>query len=385
MTVYGMDSRRRMWTAPSATAPARAGRVGAAQVVAAELIAMLLLAAVLLPYGSPLPLGLAALLAPAVLRWRGRWWYEVAQARLRLGRPEQPPSVHALAGEGEAGGGEAGGGVGIGQDADGWFAAMAVAPEGAGAQGSAARAPRLDTLVRFTDDRMSLQVLVHHPAAAPGVDAASPCVRSSQELRGALGVAAPAGVWIVLRGRSRAAGAGELDVGRRLRGALARIAASLQTRGFRARVLDGPELESVLRRSRVGPDQARTPAATAHESWRRWQTGRLAHVSFGATRWPARVPPDLLADLGRVGDGIEGWTSMTVSGIQAPDRQRGPTGARLVVRIVAPVDQLAHATRRLRAHARALGVSLVRLDGEHGPAVYATAPTAAPYGWGRPW
>jgi type VII secretion protein EccE len=366
-----------MWTAPRLTAPPRTGRFGPAQVVAAELIAILLVAAVHVPVGSLLPVAVAALLAPAVLRWRGRWWYEVVQARLRLRHGALVPPIHTLTDEG----------VGIGLDEEGWFAAMAVAPANTNAGRTSARAPCLDSLVRHAGDRISVQVLVQHSTAATDVDPMSLCARSYQELRSALGVA-PVAVWIVLRLASRDARAGaarDVSAGRQLRSALARVGTGLNSQGLRHRVLDGPELGATLRRSRIGPDHAGTPAATPHESWRRWRTGRFAHVSFGATRWPTRVPPDLLTELGRVGHGIEVWISMVLAEVRAPDRPRGPSGMRLVVRIVAPVERIGDAARRLRAHARALGVSLVRLDGEQGPAVYATAPTAAPYGWGRSW
>ena len=380
MTVYGVDSHRRVWTAPRLTSPARTGRWGSAQVVAGELIAMLLAAALLLPIGPLLAVGLALLLAPALLRWRGRWWYEVGHDRLRLRRRRLragAPSIRTLSHEGAD--------IGMGVDEDGWFAALAVTPPGGDVGGS--RTPRLDALVRHAGSRIGLQVLVHHPMTATNVDPDSLCATSYEELRSSLGLAPPAEVLIVVRRRPRDARAGadqDLTAGRALRSALGRLGAGLRAHGFTHRVLDGPELAGALHRSLRGPDAAMT-GGPPRESWRRWRTGRFAHVSFGATRWPARVPPDLLADLGRVCGAVEVWSSLVIGEIPAPDRARGPDGARLVVRVVAPAEGIGEAAQRLRAHARALGVSLIRLDGEQGPAAYATAPTAAPYGWGSSW
>jgi hypothetical protein len=58
--------------------------------------------------------------------------------------------------------------------------------------------------------------------------------------------------------------------------------------------------------------------------------------------------------------------------------------SRMLVRVVAPPDLQGECQRQLRDAARRAGVRLARLDGEHAPGVYATMPTASPYGWG-PW
>jgi hypothetical protein len=85
---------------------------------------------------------------------------------------------------------------------------------------------------------------------------------------------------------------------------------------------------------------------------------------------------DLFAELAQVPGAFSVCTAIAFSPTDPPGR----IGARMVVRVVATPEAVAACGRQLRAGVRALGLSLVRLDGEQAAGVYATTPTAAAVG-----
>jgi hypothetical protein len=84
---------------------------------------------------------------------------------------------------------------------------------------------------------------------------------------------------------------------------------------------------------------------------------------------------------------VPGATAVCVTvlagAIRQPHEEDGPLGARVLLRVAATREAATRCLRHLRATARRLGVSVVRLDGEQAPTVYATMPTAATDGWDR--
>jgi hypothetical protein len=110
------------------------------------------------------------------------------------------------------------------------------------------------------------------------------------------------------------------------------------------------------------------------------------------TRWPGGrgrgeegASPDLLAQLADVPGATAVCASVVAGAIRQAQDEGGPLGARVLIRVAAPREMATRCLRHLRASARRLRVSVVRLDGEQAPTVYATMPTAATDGWDRSW
>jgi type VII secretion protein EccE len=359
-------------------------------------------------YAFPPPVTLAVataafgLMLPAVARHRGRWWYEAAGAWLvmrgrchagarlaaRSHRPQRT-EVAALAPGGLA--------IrtvnhrdvafGVAEDGAGWFAAIALRPPD-GAPGSGEL--RLDWLTPLVGALSTVQVVVRQsPLELAAVH--SPSAQSYEELRAALAVAPEREAWVAVRLRLRDAAAVDPDgedeiagVHRLLGSALSRISEAMRAHGLSHRVLDGAGLEQALVDAYVAdPYDKRAPAA--RERWSRWRTARAVHVCFGVTGWPDRTAPDLLTELARVPGATAVCTSVVMGPMRDRDRDEGPLALRVLVRVVAAPTMASACARQVRATARRLRLTVVRLDGEHAPAVYATMPTASADGWGGAW
>ncbi|BCB76265.1 hypothetical protein GCM10022251_25310 [Phytohabitans flavus] len=369
------------------TAVARpAGRVGATQVVAVEVAIALAAAAYAFP---PVAAGVTGavgvvVLFGAVLRFQGRWGYEVAAARWRLWRRRGAARAAAprdalavLAPElSLATATDRSGAVGVGADALGWFAAVAVVPHDGLARGSGTEL-RLDRLARLATDAAFpaalLQVVTRRVPFAG--DPRSAYARSYVELRQALGVPAPLDVWIAVRlgvrdGAAAAAdrGGGAAGVHRALAAAVSRLGSELAGMGLAHRVLDAAGLRDALG---VACGQGPRPPG---ESWSRWQASPDSHISFAVRSWPARGADGLLARLAEVPDAAAVHTAVLLGA------GRGGVAAQAVVRLVAAPDRMAACVRHLRTSAAGLGIRLIRLNGEHAAGVYATAPTGATTG-----
>jgi type VII secretion protein EccE len=396
----------------------RAGRFGAAQAVTIELAVMVAAAAF---YALPFPVAVAtaaaALLVAVVLLIRvgRRWWYEAVAARLRMRRRRRVGS-HAARAARTAGPYRAEFAAlapylaihpvndrrtsfGVGTDELGWFAAIAVTPPDALSSpvlgpglgpfpGGGAAALRLDWLARMVAEPSAVptavQVVVRHtPLPHAVIDPLSLCALSYQELRSMLAVPSQRDVWVAVRlglddGLLAAEGGDLGGIHRALAAALSRIGAMLTTLGLDHRVLDAAELRQALIGA-YGPDPydgrpVRIPPA--RESWSRWRSVRAVHVCFAVGGSPSRLTPDLLAELAHVPGAVSVSTAVSFVAASPDDR----ASARMVIRVVAAPDAVTACLRQLRAGARNLGLSLVRLDGEQAAAVYATTPTAVPAG-----
>jgi hypothetical protein len=100
-----------------------------------------------------------------------------------------------------------------------------------------------------------------------------------------------------------------------------------------------------------------------------WHSARLAHASY----WVREFPP-----VDRVGALLDGLSAVpsaltSIALILAPEGDS--VDLRCLARVAAPVKQLPQVCLGLVRGAEQGGARLFRLDGEQGPAAYATAPT----------
>lgn len=394
----------------------RRGRVGQLAVYQLVAVEVAVLAVVLSLFsGAPLMIGGAALLALALLvaafgRANGRWWYEqvalrrhmrqrrdeaaaaVLAARVRDPQLADPRyrdvRVAALAGVAppeltvrlvE----DRGTRIGVGQDSGGWFAVLTVAPWPS-LTGARDALLAMDRLARvFTESPVpvsALQVVSHTVPAPVGViDAQAPCMRSYAELLGGQLVAADQILWVAVRLDPRDAadaaasrGGGVAGVHKALAATVSRVGKTLRGSGLSYAVLDDQELldalvsscglDDVVADGRIDDDEIRG------EDWTSWSAGGKVHTTFWLSRWPRQLQPRFMAALAQVPASL-----VSVSTTLRP-RADG-VGVRCLIRVAAPAEQLDGSVHGLAQIARASGIRLQRLDGEHALGVYATAPT----------
>jgi type VII secretion protein EccE len=409
-SLVGLDGAQQ--TVTRQVRPVGAGRFGATQVVAVEAAVM---AAAAAGYVLPTVAALAAVLVVVaalflvVGRSGGRWWYEAVGAWLALRRRRRtataarrvPPAateewaelsrlIGSLAVREINHGTTA---IGLALDGHGWFAAVELtAPDGLSGGGSGEL--RLGWITRLAGPLSTLQVVLRQTPFA-GIDPRSPCGESYRELRHLLGVPPQRQAWIAVRLAPRDAADAAQDRGGDIAGvhatlcaALARIGETLTTHGIAHRVLDAAGLrQAVVAGYGPGPfDGAPSRAqADAGEGWRRWRATRAAHLCYAVTAWPDDVSQDVLAALAHVPSAFAVSVAVAAGALRISENGDGPMASRVLVRVVTAPEAESRCQRELRDAARRLRVRLVRLDGEQGPAVYATMPTASPYGWGTQW
>jgi type VII secretion protein EccE len=154
----------------------------------------------------------------------------------------------------------------------------------------------------------------------------------------------------------------------------------LESEGLSGRLLDADELLDALQRC-CDLLPAAAPVAP-RERWTGWSSTNLVHVTYWISRWPATgTEQDLLDELTYVPNAM---TAVTLR-IFAADERPGADGSaefaaevfdlRGLVRVAASADRIEVACTQVARAAQAHGALLRRLDGEHAPAVYATAPT----------
>jgi type VII secretion protein EccE len=230
---------------------------------------------------------------------------------------------------------------------------------------------------------VSLQV-VWHTVPAPGlaIDAGAPAGQSYRQLLGQSGSAPiplDRSTWITVRVDAKAlaeAGADETtDVDRApllVVTLVRRVAKALRRVGLHYQILNAEGLLAALARScDLEPAPETGQPTLPKEDWAVWHSSSLAHRSFWLRRWPP---------LGDAGALLAWLTSVpaaltSVSLVLAPDADEDTVDLRCLVRLAAPPEVLAPACRTLvRGVEKARG-DLFPLDGEQGPAVYASAPT----------
>jgi type VII secretion protein EccE len=291
-----------------------------------------------------------AVLVATFGRTGGRWWYQAVAGHRRFVRRRRrvaegvvaaafderavPPELvwlRTLAPALRIVAVDVGGGasVAVGIDDDGWFGVVAI--DGARGGIDDADGVPLTALAELVDaDRAQLSAaqLLVHPDGRVG--------------------------WLAVRlsavdavGIERGAAAVTATEARRA----ARLLAGL---GLRAEPLDAAGLAAALvfGMSLDGPPQ---------EHWSHWRAGSFVHTCYEAA-WPPQVP--------LVAPGVT--LSVTV------EPGAGVAGVRVLARITARPADLAQLCREVDTAATAAGVRLRRLDGDHAPATWATAPSAAP-------
>jgi type VII secretion protein EccE len=400
--------------------------VGVAQILVLEAVGVLILAAFtdgswLL--ASAMTLGL--LLATALFsRLDGRWlteiallWWELrrrAAAAARRTPAESTPSVpHALAPDltSQNTVGSDGAPVGVGSDGAGWFASIMVAPPRTPPQGQAydedpffVSLP-LDAMTKVMAGAdlpgWTLQVVVHN-GTAPGAHLGTPplCTQSYTELARSVGVSAATSryTWVVARLDARRLAEAGLSAAEATRDApgmlvalVRKLCRVLHQAGLTFHVLDAAGVVDALNRSlspesKPGPAPEKEPKPESEEEsgagrvrtglrrspreeWTAWYSPTLAHVSFWLRNWPA--PRRFGAFVDRLADTKAVQTSVAL--MCEPGRHG--LDLRCLIRITARPAEAGVACAELQEAASAVGVRLLRLDGEHGPAAFASAPS----------
>ncbi|GIH14066.1 type VII secretion protein EccE [Rugosimonospora africana] len=335
----------------------------------------------------------ALLILAATLRRGGRWWFEqqtvARQYRRRRGHPdvgEKDPRLAALhwltpgltVSEVES---ETGARTGIACDAAGWYGAIAIG-EADSMHGDGGSGVPLDVLARSLDDAEQpgavVQVVTQSvPAPSLDMDSRHLAAHSYQELQALAGpVPADRTTWVAVRleARSRAeagvAGGYDAEHAPTLVANLVRkVSRSLRESRLPHQVLSADELIDALSRACDLDSDAGGAAQAPREEWTAWHSGRAAHASFWLRDWP-RVD-----DAATLFGGLSATPSASTTVSLALTRDHGDLAMRCLIRVAAPGDGLAHLCETLDQRARAVNAELFRLDGEQGPAVYASAPT----------
>jgi type VII secretion protein EccE len=382
----------------------RAGYVGGVHIGRLVLVEAVLFAiAAVLPRG-PVVTGIAAalglvVLLVALLRSRGRWWLERRAMsrehdRRRRAAPDPSPEPDRrlvmlrtlapgmLVREVTGATAEAPK-IGIGCDAAGWYAAAVVGAE-TSMRGDAEPGVPLDLLARVLDEAEHpgavVQVTtVSVPAPWQRVDNNQFAARSYRDLQHLQpGPALPAErtTWVAVRleARSRAevgmAGSYDAEHAPALVGSLIRkVGRLLRDAGLEHRILTGDELTDALTRAcELDPD-APGEAWRPQEEWTAWRSGELSHNVFWMRTWPRLENTSALLEHLISLPSASSATSLVLT------RDGEGLALRGLVRVSAPAAALELSARAVTEAATAAHAELVRLDGEHGPGIYACAPT----------
>jgi type VII secretion protein EccE len=381
----------------------RRGRLGSlttVHIVVVELAALAVLGALGATAGRAAALAVAAVVAAVALATvfipaRGGWWYEQAglrrrwRHRRRAARSGQGGQVHdpllaPLAGLEPSlairAFDDRGTAVGIGQDRDGWFSALAVAvPQDL--RGERSGGVPLDRLARMCAEApvpvtavSVVSQLIATPTTMLGQQ--SPAAQSYRELLADEPVGADQQLWVVLRlgpadaiAAAASRGGGLDGVDRAMATLTGRAGKALAAAGMTSRVLDAPSLAAtVVGACRPGP--VADPGDRGDERWEAWHADDLAHACLQLTGWPSDPPATFFTGLGRVPAAL-----VAVAVTLHPHDDDAEV--RCVVRLAAGPDALPAAVTEATAVARRAGARACRLDGRQAAAVYATAPTAA--------
>ncbi|WP_433083631.1 type VII secretion protein EccE [Dactylosporangium sp. CA-052675] len=382
----------------------RPGYVGGVHIGRLVLVeAVVLGIAALLPRG-PVVAGIAgavglAVIVVALLRSHGRWWLERRAMtrehnRRRFAAPDpahEPdrrlvmlrtlaPGMLVREVPGATADGPK---IGIGCDAAGWYAAAVLGTE-TSMRGDAEPGVPLDLLARVLDEAEHpgavVQVTtVSVPAPWQRVDNTQFAARSYRELQQLQpGPALPAErtTWVAVRLEARAraevgmAGSYDAEHAPALVGSLIRkVGRLLRDAGLEHRILTGDELTDALTRACELDPAAPGESWRPQEDWTLWRCGELAHNVFWLKAWPR------LDNTSALLEHLISLPSSSSATSLALTRDGGGLALRCLVRVSAPAAALEASARAVTEAAAAAQAELVRLDGEHGPGMYACAPT----------
>ncbi|GLY64809.1 type VII secretion protein EccE [Amycolatopsis taiwanensis] len=350
----------------------RLGVVSVARLLAVELVLVVAMVAVQKMWASIV----AGILGVAVLvvlfgRSGGRWWTEnlllwlgFRARRGTAGEQRDDPRLMALCelapdlvvedidGTGETR-------MGMGSDDAGWFAVIAVSAPGD------APAPAVPTaaLARIAAEAEQTGVVMQVVTqSTPGTE-----VRTRER-----------SLWVAVRLDARAVaesmigkGSEQVDVPGVLSEITRRVERVLRRRGLPARLLAADEIVDALARScDLVPGTGRPGTVPAvREKWDAWHSARLAHGCFWIKSWPdADRSAGLLAALSEVPADL-----VSIAFLLEPSYEG--TTLRCLIRVAADPQRYQEICDRVRELARRSGARVSRLDGQHGPAVYASAPS----------
>ncbi|MER7004062.1 type VII secretion protein EccE [Dactylosporangium sp. NPDC000555] len=380
--------------------PSHLGPIHVLQVVAVEAAILGLLAALDQGVLVIVPVALAGLLIAVVAlgRQKSRWWLErrvlawhfnrrakrrpagpVTDPRLaplrtlapRLTVQDVPVSDDSV--------------IGVARDDAGWFAVAEVTPAAAMADGPSGHLPleSLVTTLTGTGQPGSALQVVTHTLGSPSHDLqqALPAAYSYRELVQRFGTApipADRVTWVAVRLDARAlaeAGAesaeNAVDV---VAAMLRKVARTLRGAGVNVRILDRGGVLTALERS---CDLQRTddtaPPPQPRETWDAWHSAGLAHRSYWVQDWPAINQDGAVGALGDQLAAVPGSFTSVAFVIVPGAAADAQVDVRCLVRIAAPAETIAAVCQVLEGGTH--GAHLLPLDGEQGPATYATAPT----------
>jgi type VII secretion protein EccE len=379
----------------------RTGRIGPLHAIQLLIVEGVALAVLALVARGPVVVGGAAavglvLIVVSLARRRGRWWLEsrLMTWQYRRRRRVQPDSgrtdarlgaLRALA-PGLAVANVAapdGSPVGVGRDEAGWYA-VAVVSAAAPMRDDPVAGLRVDRLARVVADAGhpgAILQIVTHTVTAPSIelDRDSLAGQSYRQLLDASGqVVLPRDrvTWIAVRleahtlAEESRVGGEDADPAVLTAALIRRVANLLRRTGRECDLLDAEGLVAALARSCDLEPPARTGSVRpAREDWAAWHSGPLAHTSFWVRDWPQ------VAEVAALLQGMSAVpaTLNSVALILAPEDDS--VDLRCLVRVAAPAELLAGVCESLVRGAEQMHAHLFRLDGEQGPAVYATAPT----------
>ncbi|MFI5906786.1 type VII secretion protein EccE [Dactylosporangium sp. NPDC051541] len=382
----------------------RRGYVGGVHVGRLVLIeAVLLLIAAMVPHG-PIVAGIAGfagllVLLVALLRSRGRWWLERRAMsrehnRRRDAGPDPAPEpdrrlvmlrtlAPGLQVREVTGATAEGPRIGVGCDAAGWYAA-AVLGSGDSMRGDAEPGVPLDLLARVLDEAEHPGAVVQVttvtvPAPWQPVDNnqfAARSYRELQHLQSGSPLPAERTTWVAVRLEARAraevgmAGSYDAEHAPALVGSLIRkVGRLLRDAGLEHRILTGDELTDAVARACELDPAVRGEAWRPREDWTVWRSGELAHTVFWLKTWPR------LDNTSALLEHLISLPSSSSASSLILTRDGGGLALRGLIRVSAVPAALEPSARALEEAATAAHAELVRLDGEHGPGMYACAPT----------
>jgi type VII secretion protein EccE len=374
------------------------GPLSLAQILVAEVSLVALVAAATQGPGPILiaALGAAALLLIFFARRQHRWWLEHRRIardhrRRRAARLDtRAGSVLAALRTVAPGLGvrdiapaeEGGAAVGVARDEAGWFSVV-VLDQAAPVQPDLAPIP-LDSLVGIlagTEQPGVVLELVTHtvPAPSPDVHPASPAGSSYRQLVEAVSpapVPAHRESSISVRVDAHTLAEALLDhtadpetAAELVAGLARKVSTNLRRLGVTGRVLDAGELLALLARS-CDVDTP-PPGEGLDEAWTHWRSARLVHRTYWLKTWPGSAT-EIGSLFAWAATAPAAQTSVALVLTAGGDDVAVRAFIRLATR---PDADLAALDRVLLEGVRRAGAELQPLDGEHGPAAYATAPT----------
>jgi type VII secretion protein EccE len=273
--------------------------------------------------------------------------------------------------------------VGVARDASGWFAAAVVSSAiGLDAPIPFSRLAR--SLAEAGEPSATVQVVQYTaPAPALDLDPSQPGAASYRlllETCGQLSGARTRYLAARIDEVTLAEAAADGDADRTPQAAdlaaamIRRFTRAAAQAGLTCHILDAAGLVDALGRclDLADPELLEATRPAGRESWRSWQSARLAHATFWIRGWPASAGA-LIDRIPTVPDAAVS-VALTVHP-HGTAQERGDCDVQAFARVAARPDDLRRAVTVLRGLLKQAGARPFRLDGEHAPAAYATAPT----------